>query len=109
MKAPRPHWTTRLKERWKLKNTWQVILVLVVFACTGFSVLLLKPYILQLLTGNNESTRLGTILYYILILPLYNLLLLLFGFVFGQFEFFWQFEKRFFNRILSIFHKHKRP
>lgn len=101
------HWTIRLQRRWKVKNTMQVVIILIVFACTGFSVLLLKPYILQLLTGEREGSTTGTILYYVLILPLYNLLLLFFGFVFGQFKFFWEFEKRFFNRIISAFNKQK--
>ena len=30
----------------------------------------------------------------------YNLLLLIVGFVFGQFRFFWEFEKKFFSRFL---------
>jgi hypothetical protein len=34
-----------------------------------------------------------------LILPVYNVFLLFYGFVFGQFRFFWNFEKRFFSRF----------
>ena len=41
--------------------------------------------------------------YYWLILPIYNLVLLGYGFVFGQFAFFWEFEKRFFGRIVGLF------
>jgi uncharacterized membrane protein YfcA len=98
-------WIDKLKERWKLNNTYQVIIVLVVFACTGFSVMFLKAPILTWLSGSPVQTTAGTILYYILVLPLYNVLLLAFGFVFGQFDFFWRFEKRFFSRIGSMFKK----
>lgn len=45
--------------------------------------------------------------YYWLILPIYNLVLLGYGFLFGQFAFFWNFEKRFFGRIVGLF-KRKR-
>jgi hypothetical protein len=38
----------------------------------------------------------------VLILPVYNVLLLFYGAIFGQFRFFWDFEKRFFNRLFSI-------
>lgn len=100
-------WIKRLKQRWNIQNTWQVILILVVFACTGFTVLILKRPILTWFSGTDTPTAAGTILYYIFILPLYNVLLLAFGFVFGQFDFFWQFEKRFFSRILSKFRKHE--
>ena len=37
----------------------------------------------------------------ILILPVYNILLLFYGFVFGQFHFFWKFEKRMLSRMLN--------
>ena len=100
-------WIQRLKTKWNLKNPYQVIVILVVFACTGFTVLFIKNPILKFLSGSDEVTTTGTILYYIFILPLYNVLLLGYGFVFGQFDFFWQFEKRFFERIISPFNKHK--
>ncbi len=97
----RPTWIEKLKERWKLKNAWQVVIILIVFACTGFTVLLIKKPILTFLAGEQGNTTLATVLYYIFILPLYNILLLGYGFVFGQFEFFWQFEKRFVERFFK--------
>lgn len=97
------HWTERLRERWNLKNGWQVAIVLIVFACTGFTVLFIKKPILQFLAGDAGNSTQASIIYYILILPLYNLLLLLYGFIFGQFPFFWAFEKRFFSRIGGLF------
>ncbi len=99
-------WILRLKEKWNLGNTWQVVVVLIVFACTGFTVLFLKRPILELITGSDNTSTVTTIVYYLLILPFYNILLLMYGFVFGQFRFFWNFEKRFFKRIISIFKKH---
>jgi hypothetical protein len=100
MPAP---WIEKLRERWKVDSVWQVIIILIVFACTGFSVYFLKKPILKFLTGEHQDTMFAMILYYIFILPLYNLLLLGYGFIFGQFKFFWAFEKRFFSRIASWF------
>jgi hypothetical protein len=99
-------WIEKLRARWKIKNAYQVIIILIVFACTGFSVLFLKRPLLRWFSGSDDNSALGTILYYIFILPLYNILLLAFGFVFGQFDFFWQFEKRFLERIKAKFKKH---
>ena len=93
-------WIEKLKSRWHVKSAFQVIIILVVFACTGFSVMFLKPVITDFLYGDEKST-LFSILYWVLILPIYNLLLLFYGFIFGQFKFFWEFEKRFFSRILG--------
>lgn len=85
--------------RWKLESAFQVIVVLVVFACTGFTVLFIKKPILHFLAGEQGDTVTASVVYYLLILPLYNVILLAYGFLFGQFNFFWEFEKRFFNRI----------
>ena len=78
-----------------------------VFACTGFTVLFLKKPLLNFLAGDKGNSSLATVLYYIFILPLYNLILLGYGFLFGQFEFFWQFEKRFMERFFKLFKRQK--
>ncbi|GLR15633.1 DUF6787 family protein [Portibacter lacus] len=98
MSESKQGWVSRLEKRWKVTRT-QVFIILLVFACTGFTVMFLKRPIVALFTDNGEQPILFSILYYILILPVYNLILLVYGFIFGQFQFFWEFEKRFFNRM----------
>ncbi|MFZ6010201.1 MAG: DUF6787 family protein [Bacteroidota bacterium] len=99
-------WIEKLKKRWNLTSVWQVVIVLVVFACTGFTVLFIKKPLLQWLAGDQGNSTTATVLYYIFILPLYNVILLGYGFLFGQFAFFWQFEKRLMERFFSLF-RHK--
>jgi hypothetical protein len=96
-------WIERLRSRWKLKSAGQVVLVLLVFACTGFTVVYLKGPVLRLVAGDPPFSTIATIVYYVLILPIYNIILLAYGFLFGQFRFFWEFEKRFVRRLISIF------
>jgi hypothetical protein len=98
-----PSWIHKLKQRWKLENTWQIVVVLLVFACTGMSVYYLKRPVLKTLSQNTEHAWWISALYYLLILPVYNVLLLAYGFLFGQFKFFWEFEKRMMRRIYAIF------
>ncbi|HEX6223490.1 MAG TPA: DUF6787 family protein [Chryseolinea sp.] len=100
-------WIERLRQRWNLGSPLQVIVVLIVFACTGFTILFLKKPLLKFLAGEDGDTVVASILYYVLILPLYNVILLGYGFLFGQFSFFWAFEKRLFKR-LSSFRKTKK-
>ena len=88
----------RLAKRWKVSPS-RVVVILIVFACTGFTVLFLKRPVVAWFTGEGEQPLLFSVLYYILILPVYNAILLVYGFVFGQFRFFWEFEKRFFRRL----------
>jgi hypothetical protein len=94
-------WIDKLKQRWNLTSAWQVIVILIVFACTGTTVLLLKRPLFAYWFPDGEKPWWASTTYYILILPAYNILLLAYGFVFGQFRFFWNFEKRFFSRMFS--------
>lgn len=100
-------WIERLKNRWKLKSAGQVVIVLLVFACTGFTILFIKKPLLHWLAGAKGDTTLASVLYYIFILPLYNVVLLAYGFLFGQFRFFWEFEKRFMERFFSWLRREK--
>lgn len=93
-------WFEKLKSKWKL-NDKQVIVVLIVFACTGTTVLLLKRPVLNFFTSGDDLKGIYSVLYYILILPIYNIILLVYGFLFGQFSFFWEFEKRMFSRMFG--------
>lgn len=91
----------RLQDKWKLKNTSQVILVLFVFACTGTTVMMIKSPIFELLGIPRPWPWWAYIIYLIAVLPVYNVILLFYGFIFGQFRFFWEFEKRMFKRFLN--------
>lgn len=91
-------WMDRLATRWNVSPT-RVLIILLVFACTGTTVLFLKRPIVAFFAGDGDQPLLFSILYYILILPVYNAILLVYGFLFGQFTFFWEFEKRFFRRM----------
>jgi hypothetical protein len=94
------NWIERLRNRWQVKNTRQVLIILLVFACTGYTVVAIsKPILQQLFQG--QIPFWARVVYYILILPIYNLFLLLYGFIFGQFTFFWSFEKRVYHRIFG--------
>jgi hypothetical protein len=92
-------WIDSLQQRWNLKSGWQVMVVLIVFACTGTTVLLIKKPLFACWFPDGEKPLWASLAYWILILPIYNVFLLGYGFLFGQFNFFWSFEKRFFKRL----------
>ena len=91
----------KLKKRWNIQSNFQVIIILIVFAITGSTTVYLKKFIFDLLEITQE-THIGIKIpvYILVIMSVYNLLLLIVGFVFGQFRFFWEFEKKFFSRFL---------
>jgi hypothetical protein len=101
------NWIDKLQQRWKVGSTFQVFIILVVFACTGFTILFLKGPLFNTLFEGGPIPLWASIIYYVLILPVYNVFLLFYGFVFGQFRFFWDFEKRFFGRIFGAAKKTK--
>ena len=85
-----------LKERWNIKSNWQLVVIIVIFAITGSSAAYLSKPILATF-GISKTSVSGWEyypLYVILIFPIYQVLLVFFGFIFGQFAFFWGFEKK---------------
>jgi hypothetical protein len=93
-------WIEKLKKRWGVKNAWQVLVILLVFACTGFTILFLKKPIYWVLGFDSQTpTWQRVVAWIVLILPLYNVVLLMYGFIFGQFRFFWLFVNRLFGRL----------
>ena len=91
----------KLKRRWNIKSNLQVIIILTVFAITGSLTVYIKKIIFELIEITPDTHFVILIPIYILVvLIVYNILLLIIGSVFGQFRFFWEFEKRFFSRFL---------
>ena len=87
---------THFKQRWNITSNRQVFVIIVVFAITGSCAAYLSKPILGLLgiVKGEVSNWLYYPLYIVLIFPIYQVLLVSFGFIFGQFTFFWAFEKK---------------
>ena len=93
----------KLKKRWGIESDWQVAIILLVFSITGFSFLFVSPWIEGLLGITDEDPFwLKAVVFIIVLLPLYNILLLIWGTLLGQFKFFKNFIIKFFRRILFI-------
>jgi cellulose synthase/poly-beta-1,6-N-acetylglucosamine synthase-like glycosyltransferase len=96
----------KLKQRWNVRNGWDVLIILVVFACTGFSVLYVKRWLFDLIGLDAQSPGwLRWTVNILIILPLYQVILLIWGWIWGKFSFFWEFEKRMFSRIGGLFRR----
>lgn len=90
----------KLKTRWGITSNYQLVVIFIVFAITGsLSAFLSKPITDYIgLTKENLSFFYWPIRL-IAIFPLYQILLVLIGFLFGQFKFFWEFEKKMLLRM----------
>lgn len=91
----------RLKKRWGIESNKQVLLVLLVFAITGSTTVYLKKMFFEFVGITAETSLWMKIpVYLVVVLFIYNVLLLAYGFLFGQFQFFLRFEKKFFSRFV---------
>jgi hypothetical protein len=91
---------TKLKSRWNINSHSQFILVLLTFSVTGTTTLYARKLIFQWIGITAETDIWIKIpLYILIIFPVYQLLFLLIGALFGQFQFAWEFEKKMFSRF----------
>ena len=91
----------KLKERWGIKSDWQLVAILITFAVNGsFAAWVAKP-ITHLFGISAETTVLWLYvpLRILLIFPVYQFTLPIVGWFFGQFRFFWNFEKKILAKI----------
>ncbi len=94
----------KLKERWGLKSFWHVVLILFIFSITGITTLYVREFLFGILGITSETgTMIRVMAWLFVVFPSYQALFLLYGFVLGQFEFVWRFEKKSLARIRSLF------
>lgn len=91
----------KLKKRWGIDSNFQIVMILIVFAVTGSVSAKLAAPLTEFLGLEQETTNAW--LYWtariLLIFPIYQVLLVAFGWLFGQFDFFWNFEKKMLGRL----------
>ena len=91
----------KLKNRWLLENRWEFIAVFIVFAITGSTAGRISSPVMQTI-GLGSETISGWIywpLRILIIFPIYQVLLLIIAWIFGQYAFFYQFEKKMLSRF----------
>ncbi len=100
----------KLKQRWGINSTWDVVAILIVFAINGsFAAWVAKPITFYLgLSPETMSVWVYWISRILLIFPIYQTTLPIIGWLFGQFNFFWEFEKKFLSRLGLSFLFNKR-
>ena len=91
----------KLEHKWILNYKWEMIRVFLVFAITGSSsVYVGRPFMKLIgITKDNLVPFIYWILFVLVSLIFYQILLVCFGWLFGQFKFFWNFEKKMLRRF----------
>ena len=91
----------KLKDKWIVNERWEMIRIFIVFAITGSTSAYIGKPIFKLvgITKENLNPVLYWVLFIIIGLIFYQILLVTFGWLFGQFNFFWNFEKKMLKRM----------
>ncbi|CAM4264139.1 DUF6787 family protein [Zobellia nedashkovskayae] len=91
----------KLKQRWGIDSNLQLAVIFLVFAITGSTATKLAAPVTAFIGLDSETTNAWIYWTFriLLIFPIYQVLLVAFGWLFGQFQFFWNFEKKMINRL----------
>ena len=91
---------SKLKTRWGVKNNFEFIMILLAFSAAGSSVTFVRKPLFSLLGVTSETSYWIIVpLYIVVFIPTYQILLLGYGTIVGQFKFFWNFEKKMLRRF----------
>ena len=91
----------KIRNFFKVESNFQLLIVNVVFAVTGTISVILAGFILNFI--GLDTNVLGSSLYWtlriLILMPIYQILLIMIGAVFGEFTYFWRIEKKMLNRF----------
>ena len=91
----------KLKHRWGINSNLQVLKIFIVFGITGSTAAWISDPICDFFGISTEN--LNTVFYWVvrivLITIVYKFILIFVAFLFGEFDFFWNFIKKFLSRL----------
>ena len=92
----------RLKDKWEITSNFQFFLIMLVFAIAGSLSLIIADLLMPIIVGSKEIISFFKIIIRVVfIFPIYQFIILIVAFCFGQFKFFWKFEKKMLRRIFK--------
>lgn len=90
----------KFKIKWNIKSNWQLTIIFIVFSVTGSAAMIVRKFVFEWIGITSETSLWLKIPLYILILiPAYQILLIVVGTVFGQYRFFYEFQKKSIGRF----------
>jgi len=91
----------KIKMRWGVEKNSQFFIICLVFSITGSISFEIANPVLELV---GVTTKTSNWIYWpvriVVVFPIYQTLLVLFGTLFGQFHFFWKLEKKMLRRFI---------
>ncbi len=99
-----PNFVQKMMRKWNVNSFWDFLAIMIVFSLAGMSVVFVRKPLFVLL-GIDKTTPfwIKFFTWLIIVFPTYQLGLLVFGFIFGQFPFFWEKEKQMLRVFKRLF------
>ena len=91
----------KLENKWIVNQRWELIRIFLIFALTGSSSVFVGRPFIKLLGVSKDNLHISVYyaLFIVISLVFYQILLLFWGWILGQFDFFWRFEKKMLKRL----------
>jgi len=101
------HWSDRLKAKWGIESNFSFWMIMLTFTLAGMSITQVRPLYWNLLgfTKEHPSMWVKVPTYLLLVFPTYQISLIIFGTLLGQFRFFWAKEKAMGRALTKPFRK----
>ena len=98
-----PKFIERMKKKYNVRTTFELFIIMAVFSLAGMAIVWVRKPIFHLL-GITTTTPfiLKFIAWLAVVFPTYQINLLIFGFLLGQFPFFWEREKKFLRFLRRV-------
>lgn len=90
----------KLMKKWGIRTNFQFWIIMIVFSLAGSSTVKIRKPVFEWLNINDSTPFLLTFLAWLVVFfPAYQLLLMFWGTLLGQFQFVWWFEKKMLRRM----------
>ncbi|MBI5415819.1 MAG: hypothetical protein HZA29_03290 [Candidatus Omnitrophica bacterium] len=99
----RPNFLQRMKTKYNVQTTVGLVKIMTVFSLAGMAIMWVRKPVFHAL-GITAQTPfiLKSLAWLAVVFPTYQINLLVFGFLFGQFPFFWEREKKFLRFLRRV-------
>ncbi len=81
-------------EKWGVQTHWEFFIICLTFSLAGMIIVFERKPLFHFLGIDHTPLWFKILIYIPLVCPIYQMNLLIFGFLFGQFPFFWEKEKK---------------
>ena len=95
----------KFKQKWGISSTVDIILIMLAFSLAGLSIVQVRVPVFHLLDIQDANMGIKTLVYLAIVFPAYQVFLLFYGFILGQFHFFWEKEKKMGRWIINLLSK----